>query len=87
MTNAPSEVIGKAKVASVFSFGASVVGYSLSWVSYAADYTVLASIHHAFSHCKKYRNAHTYIHRVFLFYSNSHLPEKLSAWKIFFAAC
>ncbi|KAG0140937.1 hypothetical protein CROQUDRAFT_68892 [Cronartium quercuum f. sp. fusiforme G11] len=40
MKDAPTEFLGKSKIASIFSFGASVVGYSLSWVSYAADYTV-----------------------------------------------
>ncbi|EGG00647.1 uncharacterized protein MELLADRAFT_39584 [Melampsora larici-populina 98AG31] len=40
MNAARSDLTGNIEIASVFSFGASVAGFSLSWISFAADYTV-----------------------------------------------
>lgn len=40
MNAARSDQTGNIEIASVFSFGASVAGFSLSWISFAADYTV-----------------------------------------------
>jgi purine-cytosine permease-like protein len=40
MVSGPYGGSGAVEAASVLSFGASIVGFGIGWVSYAADYTV-----------------------------------------------